>query len=95
MAESLGEVLVYLNGDRHSSYPNDRMCVLWDLRAITPESVAMKMKNRITIWQPLNFKNLPFTCFVCKKFNHMARECSCELNLSGRSGPLDENPRDH
>lgn len=49
MTEFLGEVLVYLNGDHHSSYPNDRMCVLWDLWAITLESVAMRLKDGITI----------------------------------------------
>lgn len=28
LAESLGEVLVYLNRDMHNSYPNDHLCVL-------------------------------------------------------------------
>lgn len=86
MVESLGEVLVYLNGVHHSSYPNNRMCVLWDLQALALESVAMWMKDDITIWQPIIFKNIPFTCFICKEYGHMAQECTIDLKRVGRTG---------
>lgn len=47
LAESLGEVLVYLDGDRHSSYPNDRVCVLCDLHEVVPKSVGLRYKGVI------------------------------------------------
>lgn len=49
LAELLGKVLVYLNGDRHSSYPNDHLCVLWNLHKVTLESVALRYPSGITI----------------------------------------------
>jgi hypothetical protein len=31
LATALGQVLLYLQGREHSSYPHDRACILWDL----------------------------------------------------------------
>lgn len=41
LAELLGDVLVYLDGDRHSSYPNDRVCVMRDLHKEIPASLGI------------------------------------------------------
>lgn len=66
LAELLGRVLLYLNKDMHNSYPNDHLCVLWNMHKITLESVALRYPSGITIWQPVQFKSLPFTYFFSK-----------------------------
>lgn len=38
LAKLLCQVLVYLNGDMHSSYPNNWLCVLWNLHREVLES---------------------------------------------------------
>lgn len=72
---SLGEVLLYLKGENHSSYPHDRACVLRDLGKAIPQSVKILLSNGVTIWQPVVFKNLPFTCFICHNHGHIASDC--------------------
>lgn len=42
LVELLGEVLVYLDGDLHNSYLNDRVCVFHDLHEEVPESMGLK-----------------------------------------------------
>lgn len=48
--ELFREVLVYLNGDNHSSFLDDRVCVLWDMYQVTPLSIGLNYKGGIIIW---------------------------------------------
>lgn len=36
LANNLGEVLLYVKGNEKSSYPNNKACILWDLREQIP-----------------------------------------------------------
>lgn len=38
LAECLGTMLVYLQGDDYSKYPNDRACILWDITKPPPSA---------------------------------------------------------
>lgn len=53
MACSLSEVLLYVRGEERSSYPNDKACILWDLREAIPYSIQVKISKQISIWQPM------------------------------------------
>jgi hypothetical protein len=81
LAKALGKVLLYLQGEEHSSFLHDRAWILWDLNKEVPHSIEVRF-NGISIWQPVIFKNLPFTCFRCNKSGHIARDCQDELDLS-------------
>lgn len=76
---------MYLNGDNHSSFPNNRVCVLWDMYQETLLSIALNYKG-IQIWQLIHFKNLPFTCYICKVFGYMARECTWKVGEPSKNG---------
>lgn len=86
MAWCLGEILLYVRGNDHSSYPNDKACILWDLREPIPQSIQVKLSKRISIWQPVVLKNVPFTCYHCNEPGHLARDCL------QRSPPTEQPP---
>ncbi|CAM6088051.1 unnamed protein product [Calypogeia fissa] len=75
IAEALGTVLMYLQEDEHSIYPHDRVCVLWDMNRPIPYCVEVKIGEDFALYQPLVFKNMPFTCFKCNGHSHIAKDC--------------------
>ncbi|CAM6105403.1 unnamed protein product [Calypogeia fissa] len=75
IAEALGPVLLYLQEDDHSVFPHDRVCILWDMNRPIPYCVEILIGSGIALYQPLVFKNMPFTCFKCNRHGHIARDC--------------------
>lgn len=65
MAHCLGEILLYVRGEERNSYPNDKAYIPWDFREAISHSIQVKLSKRILIWQPMVFKNVPFTCYHC------------------------------
>lgn len=49
LAKSLGEVLLYIRGNKRSSYPNNKACILWDLREPIPECIQVRLSKTIAI----------------------------------------------
>jgi hypothetical protein len=86
LAKALGPVLLYLQGEEHSTFPHDRACILWDLNKEVPHSIEVRFSG-ISIWQPVTFKNLPFTCFKCNATGHIARECPVLIEQQEVDGP--------
>lgn len=43
LAKRLGVVLVYLNGEGYSPYPNDHACILWDITQPPPYSLRIEV----------------------------------------------------
>jgi hypothetical protein len=41
LIEQLGPILHYTHGDSWSTYPHDRICVMWDLRRPVPEHIKV------------------------------------------------------
>lgn len=39
MAHSRGEILLYVRGEEHSTYPNNKACIFWHLREAIPYSI--------------------------------------------------------
>lgn len=91
LANSLGEVLLYVRGNKQSSYPNDKACILGDLREQIPMSIRVHLSKTILIWQPIIFKHVPFSCYHYNEPDHFARSCPL------RFPPTDQNqdPKNH
>jgi hypothetical protein len=86
--EQLGSILHYTKQDEWSTYPHDRVCVMWDLRRTVPERIKIKQSN-VTFWQPIDFKTLPQMCFICCADTHLAHTCPrCPIKVD----PLLEGP---
>jgi hypothetical protein len=77
IAESLGEILYYIQGDELSSYPHDRACILWDTTKELPMNIRVGIKGYkdLAIWQPVLFRNIPYHCYRCNGKGHLARDC--------------------
>lgn len=45
------------------------------LEEVIPYSIQVKLSKWISIWHPVSFKNLPFTCYHCNELGHISREC--------------------
>lgn len=59
---SLGEVLLYVKGNKRTSYQNNKACILWELIEPIPKSIQVCPSKTIKyIWQPVVLKNVPFT----------------------------------
>jgi hypothetical protein len=74
LVEQLGPILHYTKGDEWSTYPHDRVCVMWDMRRVVPKYIKI-VHSSITLWQPIEFKTLPLTCFICRADSHLAHNC--------------------
>ncbi|CAM6104281.1 unnamed protein product [Calypogeia fissa] len=86
IAEALGTVLMYSQEDEHSSFPHDRVCVLWDMNRPIPYCVEVTIGSGIAFYQPLVFKNMPFTCFKCNGHGHIAKDCKLKDPLDNPAG---------
>jgi hypothetical protein len=81
LVEQLGPILHYTRADKWSTYPNDRVCVLWDLQQTVPEHIKIVHSN-LTLWQPIDFKTLPQMCFICRADNHLSHTCpQCPIKV--------------
>lgn len=49
MAHCLGEIFLYVRGEECSSYPNDKACIVWDLREAIPYNIQVKLSKCIFI----------------------------------------------
>jgi hypothetical protein len=89
IAETLGEILYYIQGEELSLYPHDRVCILWDTTQEVPMSIRVGIKGYkdLAIWQPVLFKNIPYHCFRCNGKGHLARECQ-EFEAQAASQPI-------
>ncbi|CAM6125770.1 unnamed protein product [Calypogeia fissa] len=85
VAGALGKVLYYVQGDELSSFPHDRACILWDTTRPVPKSVKIQLTDDLAIWQPVNFRNIPYHYFKCSRRGHIARDCGKE---SAPSAPI-------
>jgi hypothetical protein len=77
IAESLGEILYYIQRNELSSYPHDQACILWDTTKEIPMSIRVGIKGYkdLAIWQPVLFRNIPYHCYRCNGKGHLARDC--------------------
>jgi hypothetical protein len=75
LISTIGRILHYTHGDIMSEYPNDRACILWDLRKKVPKRLKIVYKHAI-IWQLVEFRNIPVSCSGCKSHTHLAFACS-------------------
>jgi hypothetical protein len=73
LVQQLGTVLHYCQGEQ-SRYPNDRVCILWDIRRPTPKRLRIIFRS-LTLWQPVEFKTLPTICSICRSSLHLAYAC--------------------
>lgn len=73
LAHNLGEILLYIRGEERISYPNNKACILWDLREEIPQSIQVRLSKTISIWQPVVFKNFLFTYYHYNELGHLAR----------------------
>ncbi|CAM6099036.1 unnamed protein product [Calypogeia fissa] len=69
----LGKVLYYAQGDEVSSFPHHRACILWDTTRPVSKSVKIMLRDGMSIWQAITFRNIP-----CNKKGHLARACNSE-----------------
>lgn len=49
LARCLGEVLLFIRGNECSIFPNDKACVLWDLREPIPKNIRVCLSKSISI----------------------------------------------
>jgi hypothetical protein len=47
---------------------------MWDMRRTVPKHIKI-VHSSITLWQPLEFKTLPLTCFICRANSHLTHNC--------------------
>jgi hypothetical protein len=88
LVEQLGPILNYTIGEEWSTYPHDRVCVMWDMRRVVPQHIKI-VQSSITFWQPIEFKTLPQMCFICRADNHLAHNCPrCPIKVD----PLLDDP---
>lgn len=50
--------------------------------------MEFKYSSGTTIWQLVQFKSIPFTCFLCKKYGDMSRECTKGIKKEGKGNNM-------
>ena len=82
----------YTRGDDWSTYPHDRVCVMWNMRRVVPHHIKI-VHSSITLWQPIEFKTFPQSCFICRSDTHIAHQCPrCSIKVEAlESDPIQKS----